>query len=223
MAAVRSVNVGAPQRLQGGKGIPTGIGKVPVPVIEVRDPGPKRGGDGSGVAGDFIGDRRHHGGTNQAVYAVAREELDWWAATLGREVPDGMFGENLTTEGLDVDAAVIGELWRFGTDEDGGALLRVAGPRIPCHTFRARMGVKGWLRRFTERGRTGAYLSVVVPGVIRAGHRIEVLQRPSHGIDVPTAFRAFTGDLAAAGRVLEAGCLDPLGQAELAAVVERRP
>ena len=125
----------------------------------MRDPGPKRGGLGSGVVGDDVVSRKHHGGSRQAVYAVAREELDWWGATLGRELVDGMFGENLTTQGLDVDAAVVGERWRVGS-----ALLEVTGPRIPCATFRAWMGEPGWVRRFTERGRTGAYLAVVERG-----------------------------------------------------------
>ena len=103
---VLSVNIGRPVLQRVPKGRPTGIGKQPVDVITVADPGPKRVEDGSGVSGvegDHIGDGRHHGGSDQAVYAFAREELDAWAAALGRELPSGIFGENLTTSGLDVD------------------------------------------------------------------------------------------------------------------------
>lgn len=219
MLIVRSVNVAAPRHLPGAKGMPTGIGKTPVDQVEVRDPGPKHGGQGSGVVGDFIGDRRHHGGATQAVYAMAREELDWWGAELGLDLPDGVFGENLTTAGMDVDAAVIGERWRFGPH---GAVLTVTGPRIPCQTFVARMGVPHWLKRFTARGRTGAYLAVTEPGVIRRGDVIRVEDRPDHGIDVPTTFRAFMGDLEAADRVLGARCLHPVEHQELEQSVRRR-
>lgn len=120
-AVVRSVNAGAAEPVP-GLARPSGIRKRPVDVIEVRDPGPKRGGLGSGVVGDAIISRRHHGGTTQAVYAVAREELDWWGEHLGRDLPDGMFGENLTTHGLEVDTAEVGE--RRGEDGGEGVLER---------------------------------------------------------------------------------------------------
>ena len=161
---MRSVNVGGARGGIRRRGGDTAIDKRPVASVQVRDPGPKRGGLGSGVVGDDVVSRKHHGGSRQAVYAVAREELDWWGASLGRELADGMFGENLTTEGIDVDGAVVGERWQVGS-----ALLEVTGPRIPCATFAAWMAEPGWVRRFTERGRTGAYLAVVEPGVVAAG------------------------------------------------------
>src|ERR671913_532142 len=139
---VRSLNVGSPREGIRARGERTAIDKRPVASVEVRDPGPKRGGLGSGVVGDDVVSRRHHGGSRQAVYAVAREELDWWGSALGRVLPDGMFGENLTTIGLEVDAAVVGERWTVGS-----ALLEVTAPRIPCATFHAWMGEPGWVRR----------------------------------------------------------------------------
>ena len=217
MAVVRSVNVGSARRIAGGKRKPTGIAKAPVAGVEVRDPGPKHGGLGSGVVGDFVGDPRHHGGSGQAVYAFAREELDSWEDVLGRELPDGMFGENLTTAGIDVDAALVGDRWGVGDS----VVLEVTGPRVPCRTFAARMQEPHWVRRFAERGRSGAYLAVEVPGTIRAGDGIRVLSRPDHDIDVPTALRAFLGDAAAARRVLAAGLYDGPDRAHLAKVAER--
>ena len=214
---VRSVNIGGARggiRPRGGQ---TAIDKRPVDSVEVRDPGPKRGGLGSGVVGDDVSSRKHHGGSSQAVYAVAREELDWWGGALGRELRDGMFGENLTTSGLDVDGSVVGERWRVGS-----ALLEVTGPRIPCATFAAWMGERGWVRRFTERGRTGAYLAVVEPGVVSTGDVVEVLGRPGHGITVPEVFRAFTGDDEAAARVLAEGVLVPQEHADLERRLSRR-
>jgi len=210
-AHVLSLNVGAAEP-NGAKGtLPTGIHKVPVAEATVRAPGPKHGGLGSGLDGDFIGDQRHHGGDYQAVYAFAREQLDWWATELGRELPSGAFGENLTTVGVAVDDALVGERWEVGAE----VVLEVCGPRIPCATFQARMGERGWVRRFTEVGLTGAYLSVVTPGRVRAGDAVEVVDRPSHGITVPMVFRAFTGDLEVAERVLATGCLVEVEAAEL--------
>jgi MOSC domain-containing protein YiiM len=214
---VRSVNVGSPRDGIRPRGRATAIDKRPVDAVEVRDPGPKRGGLGSGVVGDDVVSRKHHGGSRQAVYAVAREELDWWGAQLGRDLPDGMFGENLTTDGVDVDAAVVGERWRVGS-----ALLEVTGPRIPCATFGAWMGERGWVRRFTQRGRTGAYLAVVEPGVVRAGDAVVVEGRPGHGITVPDVFRAFTGDEVLARTLLDAGVLGAEDRASLERRLARR-
>lgn len=205
---VLSVNAGSLAPVEGLKR-PSAIRKEPVASIEVRDPGPKRGD--SGVVGDEIGSRKHHGGQTQAVYAVAREELDWWAAELGRELPNGWFGENLTTAGLDVDDARLGELWQVGS-----AVLEVCGPRIPCATFAGHMGERAWVRRFTERGRTGAYLAVAQPGVIARDDVIEVTHRPDHDLTVVMFFRAVMGDKVLARRILDADVLRPEEAAWLA-------
>lgn len=203
-AAVLSVNAGDLQPVPGlRRG--SGIRKLPVDRIEVRDPGPKRGGLGSGVVGDAIGSSKHHGGETQAVYAVAREELDWWEGELDRELGNGMFGENITTVGLDVDAAEIGEQWRVGT-----ALLEICGPRVPCATFAKHLAEPRWVLRFTERGRTGAYLGVAEAGVIEPSDLIEVVHRPGHGLTVPMFFRAAMGDRELAARLLEAQILPPI-------------
>lgn len=200
-AAIRSVNAGALAEVPGMRR-PSAIRKHPVDRIEVRDPGPKRGGLGSGVVGDEIGSRKHHGGETQAVYAVAREELDWWGAQLDRDLPDGTFGENVTTTGLDVDAAEVGEQWQVGA-----ALLEVCGPRVPCATFAKHMDEPRWVKRFTGHGRTGAYLAVREPGSIAPGDAIEVVHRPGHGLTVPMFFRAAMGDKELASTFLDARVL----------------
>ena len=166
----------------------TGIEKVPTsePVL-VRAPGTKSGGLGSGLVGDVVCDRRNHGGDTQAVYAYAREDLDYWEPVLGRTLPGGVFGENLTTMGVDVNAAVIGERWRMGELE-----LQVTVPRIPCGTFRAWIAESGWLRTFTLAARPGTYLSVVSPGHVRASEPVTVVHRPGHGVTVAQVFRALT-------------------------------
>src|SRR5215831_5326174 len=107
-----SVNVGAARNSAPSDMGVTGIDKRPVNgPVDVRDPGPK-GGGGSGLVGDAVCDVRHHGGHDQAVYAYAREDLDWWQSELGRELRGGVFGENLTTSGVDVSGALVGERWR---------------------------------------------------------------------------------------------------------------
>jgi MOSC domain-containing protein YiiM len=182
------------------KAEPTGFAKRPVAgAVAVRAPGTLKGE--SGLAGDAIGDKENHGGDDQAVYAFAREDLDRWERELGRVLPDGSFGENLTTAGADPNAALIGEQWRVGDD----LVLQVTSPRLPCRTFAARMGVEGWAKRFTEDGRPGAYLKVVQPGPVRAGDVIVVSRRPPHDVSVSLALKALTTspgrlvDLLAAG------------------------
>lgn len=204
-AYVESVNlavVAEPNPASRGRGL-TGIGKQPVASAELRAPGPRRGGLGSGLVGDVISNSKYHGGDRQAVYAYAREELDAWEARLARQIPPGLFGENLTTRGLDVDGALIGERWAVGDE----VVLEVCGPRVPCATFAARMGERAWVRRFTEVGRSGAYLSIESPGTVRPGDPIEVLSRPEHEVDVALTFLAFMGDLDSAREVLAGACL----------------
>ncbi|MFR9676297.1 MOSC domain-containing protein [Streptomyces sp. TR06-5] len=182
----------------------TGIDKRPADgPVAVAAPGPK-GTGGSGLSGDTIGDMRHHGGDHQAVYAFAREDLDEWARELRRELPDGVFGENLTTSGLDVNGARIGERWRIGPD----VVLEVASARIPCRTFAGRLGEPGWVRTFTRRAAPGAYLRVIEPGDIRAGDPIAVVHRPAHHITVSFLFRALTLEPELLPQLLDAG--DPL-------------
>lgn len=203
MAEVLSVNVGRsePNPVK-PDGISTGIGKRPVSgPFQVRAPGDKRTGLGSGVVGDHIGDQRHHGGDDQAIYAFAREDLDRWSERLGREIPNGLFGENLTTTGLDPNTAVLGEVWRIGEAVE----LTVTAPRVPCATFAARIGEPGWVKTFTADGRPGTYLRVTRPGPLRAGMRIEVVHRPEHGVTVGLVFRALTTERPLLAEVASAG------------------
>ncbi|MFI7421014.1 MOSC domain-containing protein [Nonomuraea sp. NPDC049684] len=151
----------------------------------------------NGLAGDERADTPNHGAPTQAVYAYAREDYDWWQGELGRDLRDGRFGENLTTAGLAVNDALVGERWRVGS-----ALLEVTGPRIPCVVFRNWMDEPGWLKRFTGAARPGAYLAVVEPGELGAGDEVEIVSRPAAGMTVADAFRARHGDADALARVL---------------------
>ncbi len=197
-----SVNLGRPKSVpytDNPQGV-TGIDKQPVEgPVRVAAPGPK-GVAGSGLAGDAVCDLRHHGGDDQAVYAVAREDLDDWERELGRTLGNGAFGENLTTEGLDVSGARIGERWRIGPT----VVLEVTGGRIPCRTFQGHLGEKGWVRRFTQKAATGAYLRVIEPGEIRAGDAIEIVYVPEHEVTARMEFQATTTHRELLPRLLEA-------------------
>ena len=138
-----------------------------------------------GLAGDQQYDVRHHGGPEKALYAHALEDLAWWAAELDRPLRPGQFGENLTTEGLDVTNALIGERWRIGADVE----VEVTMPRTPCVTFQAWLGEPRWVKRFYARGAPGAYLRVVTVGSIKAGDSIEVVRRPERGITIADVLR----------------------------------
>ena len=198
-AVVRSVNVGRPRVAAWAEIGRTSIDKRPLA-------GPVRVGR-LGLEGDEVSDTRHHGGVDQAVYAFSREDLDAWAATLGRDIRDGQFGENLTTEGIDVNEAEVGEHWRIGT-----TLLEVASIRIPCNEFKGWMGECGydrtaWVKRFTATNRPGPYLRVVEEGVVRAGDAIDVVHRPGHGVTVSTMFRALTTERTLLPELLRVGGL----------------
>lgn len=218
MASVLSVNLArvrtnpdprAQQKL-------TGIDKVATtePVL-VRAPGSMRDGLGSGLVGDTIGNQKVHGGDDQAVYAYAREDLDAWQAQLQREVTDGMFGENLTTFGVDVTGALIGERWRIGAD---GLLLEVSAPRTPCRTFAEFLHLNHWIKTFTEAGKPGAYLRVISPGTVRAGDTITIEHRPDHDVTIGLVFRARMTEPELLPRLLVADALS----AELKAYANRR-
>ena len=147
------------------------------------------GGLGSGLVGDVIGNHKVHGGDDQAVYAYAREDLDAWETALKRELTNGMFGENITTFGAEVSASLIGERWQVG---NGGVVLEVSAPRIPCTTFAGAMGERGWIKTFTKAAKPGAYLRVLSPGTVQAGDAISVIHRPDHAVTVALVFRAET-------------------------------
>jgi MOSC domain-containing protein YiiM len=202
-ALLLSVNVGRPRPNPWKQLSATGIDKHPAggPVLVSA---PERDGTGEvGLAGDRVYDVKHHGGPDQAVYAYAREDLDAWAAELGQDLPNGVFGENMTTSGLDVNGAEIGERWRVGA----ATVLEVSCPRIPCGTFEGWLGRAGWIRRFTEAAVPGAFLRVIEPGPVSAGDAIEILSQPGHAVTVAMVFRAITNQPDLLPRLLAAEAL----------------
>lgn len=208
METVLTVQVGSPQEWDPAKHH-TGIAKQPVDAIDVSDPGPRESGGRSGVAGDFVGDLKHHGGSDKAVYLFSREQLDYWQDRLGRPLANGAFGENVTTGGIDVDHLVTGTRLAVGS-----AVLEASMPRIPCRTFAWHLQEKGWMKTFTEHARSGSYARVLVPGRIQPGDEVRVESVPEHGITVADLFRARLGDRERLERVVDARILSAPYQAD---------
>jgi MOSC domain-containing protein YiiM len=168
----RLVAVNVVHEIRAGDGRDTAIDKRPVAgQVQVG---------ALGLAGDTQCDRDHHGGPDKALYAYAVEDSAWWADQLGREIPPGMFGENLTIAGLDCTYALIGERWRIGSD----VLVEVRMPRTPCGNLSFRMGIRDFHKQFTASRRVGAYLQVLQPGQISAGDPVTIEHRPAHGVTV---------------------------------------
>jgi len=177
-----SVNVGRPREVQAGrKLVETAIWKEPVKGrVAVR---------GVNVAGDDQADRSVHGGPDKAIYAYASEDTAWWMAETGKELGPGAFGENLTTKGVEVTHALLGERWAVGS-----TLLEVRQPRIPCFKLGLRMGDPRFVKSFAEATRPGAYLAIVEEGEVAAGDTVEVVHRPTHTVSVELLFRAYLQD-----------------------------
>lgn len=132
---VLSVNVGGVREFKyDGRFAKSAIWKSPVQgQIAIR---------GINLDGDDQADREAHGGFDKAVYAYAIEDTLWWEKVIGGALVYGQFGENLTTEGIEVNDALVGERWQVGN-------------MFP--------------RRFGEAQRPGTYLRIVVKGHVGAG------------------------------------------------------
>jgi MOSC domain-containing protein YiiM len=187
---LRSVQVGRPREFDfNGRPARSAIWKSPVAgPVAVR---------GVNLDGDDQADREAHGGPDKAVYAYAHEDLEWWSQRLGRELHPGEFGENLTTAGIDVTNARVGERWAIGS-----TVLEVSEPRVPCWRLGVRMNDHEFPRRFTEALRPGAYLRIISEGFLEAGEAVRVISRPDHELTIQDVFRIYTRDRTEAGRLL---------------------
>jgi MOSC domain-containing protein YiiM len=187
---VLSVNVGRVREFElNGRHVKSAIWKSPVVGrVAVR---------GVNLEGDDQADRKAHGGPDKPVYAYAVEDVRWWEREVGRSMQHGQLGENLTTEGIDVNEALVGERWEVGT-----SVLEVSEPRVPCWRLGVRMDDKSFVRRFTEALRPGAYLRILVEGLVAAGDEIRVVERPDHGVSIRDVFRIYSRDREESGRLL---------------------
>jgi len=191
MARVLAVSVGQPREFDyHGKRAKSAIWKTPVEGrVAVR---------GVNLEGDDQADRQAHGGPDKAVYAYAVEDARWWETREGRPFASAAFGENLTTEGIEVNDALVGERWAIGS-----AVLELAEPRVPCWRLGVRMNDPGFVRRFTEALRPGAYMRIVTEGDVGAGDAIAVVSKPDHDLSIRDVFRIYTRDRDECGRLIE--------------------
>jgi MOSC domain-containing protein YiiM len=173
-----SVNVSTARTVEyHGKLVETGIFKDPVAGRVALH--------GINLVGDDQADRAVHGGPDQVVYAYALEDYEWWQPSVKVSLTPGKFGENLTTRGVDVNGALVGERWRVGS-----AVLQVTGPRVPCSKLAMTMDDPQFIKKFALALRPGAYFSVVSEGDIGAGDPIEIV-RPRHHLTIAEMARVF--------------------------------
>jgi MOSC domain-containing protein YiiM len=178
---VVAVSVGLPREVTWkGKKVTTGIFKEPVAgPVRVRR---------LNLEGDCQADPSVHGGPDMAVYAYPAEHYVWWRAELPvMHLPWGMFGENLTIEGLLEGETGIGDRFRVGS-----ALLVVRQPRMPCYKLGIKFGRPDIVKRFLHSGRTGFYFSVEEEGHVHAGDAVSLVDRDPGGITVADIARLYT-------------------------------
>jgi MOSC domain-containing protein YiiM len=185
-ARVLSVNVGQVREIEWrGQRITSGIWKSPaLGKVLLR---------GVNFIGDDQADTTVHGGPDKAVYAYSREDYDFWRDTMGVETVPGLFGENLTTAGIDLSSVIVGERWAVGSAE-----LEVAQPRLPCFKLGMRMNDPYFPRRFMAAARMGAYFRIVREGEVGANDEVRVTHSPAHGITLRNMVEALRDDAKAA-------------------------
>lgn len=188
--SVLSVNVGGAREFEfQGRPAKSAIWKSPVRGrVAAR---------GVNLAGDDQADRDAHGGPDKALYAYASEDYRWWESEIQRGIDYGEFGENLTTEGIKVTDALVGERWQIGS-----VVVEVSEPRVPCWRLGVRMNDKFFPRRFTRARRPGSYLRIAKEGDVGAGDEIRLVSRPDHDLTIGDVFRIYSGDHHEAERLL---------------------
>ena len=189
-AKIISVNVGKPKHFNyKGRQAKSAIWKSPVTDKIIAR--------GINLDGDEQADREAHGGFDKAVYAYAREDAEWWEQQIGRSIAHGEFGENLTTEGIEVNDALIGERWQIGS-----VILEVSEPRIPCWRLGVRMQDKSFPKKFTKALRPGPYFRIIQEGELGTGDTISIVEKPNHNLTLRDVFRIYTKDHNEAERIL---------------------
>jgi MOSC domain-containing protein YiiM len=175
-----SLNVGLPRRVvHHDREVLTAIFKFPVEGPRMLH--------GLNLDGDRQADLAVHGGRNKAVYAYPSEHYSYWREQLpGVDFSWGHFGENLTTEGLREQDALIGDVYRVGQ-----AIVKVTQPRMPCYKLGIRFGRDDMVKRFLASGRSGIYFSVLEQGLVNVGDAIEKISSQPDGISIADINRAY--------------------------------
>jgi MOSC domain-containing protein YiiM len=193
-----NVSLGRTVRWQ-GQDVATGIFKESVP-------GPLRV-TGHNLEGDRQADLKVHGGEFKAIYAYSAEHYAWWNRELGRVLPFGTFGENLTLEGFDEEDACVGDRLRIGS-----VVLEAVQPRFPCFKLGIKFGDMGVVEQFMDSGRFGVYFRVAEEGAVAAGDSGEWIHRDPARFPVPEMLRLSAAESKPAAdlrRALTAKALPP--------------
>ena len=172
-----SVNIGHEKKQLNGTEIETtGIYKSPASgPVSISD---------RGIEDDFIGDRQHHGGPDQAIYVYGEVDYRWWEQELGSALRPGTFGENLTVSELESAGYSIGDRLCVGS-----AILEVTSPRFPCSTLSTRMANPGFVKQFRRAERPGLYCRVIEAGLVRAGDEVQLMPCNVETVSVIDMFR----------------------------------
>jgi MOSC domain-containing protein YiiM len=179
---IQYLNIGLPKKaLFHGKEIITGMCKKPVsgPVLLTK----------KGLAGDGVGDRKHHGGFDKAVCVYGLDHYAFWEKTLGTRMPAAAFGENFSVIGLKEEEIRIGDVFKAGS-----AMVQVSQPRQPCGTLAARYGRADFVKLVVDSGRTGFYFRVLEEGKVKAGDLLDLVEQDSRGVSIVFANHIYYHD-----------------------------
>lgn len=173
---ITSVNVGEAETLRHGtREELSGINKQPIATtIAVTE---------DGLQDDTICDAEHHGGVDQAVYAYGAADYEWWSNELGREIAPGMFGDNLTIDGLPDDLNCGDRLLI------SNLILEATAPRIPCSTLASQMEDSDFGMRFRQAEKPGFYFRVLHAGEVSRGESVTLVEGPHDNISMLELFR----------------------------------
>jgi MOSC domain-containing protein YiiM len=174
-----SINIGQKETLQNGAKLETtGIYKFPVQKsVQITS---------LGIKEDFIGNAKHHGGPDQAIYVYGMKDYEWWSTELGRGMEAGTFGENLTISELESAKFNIGDCLHIGP-----VTLQVTAPRIPCGTFAKRMDDPKFVKRFRSAERPGLYCRVIKEGFVKAGDEVRMEEYTGDTISLTRMYRDY--------------------------------
>jgi MOSC domain-containing protein YiiM len=183
MPKILSVNVSLPKELDyEGQKVRTGIFKEPVEGrVRLRT---------LNLDGDKQADLTVHGGPDKAVYAYPIEHYEYWRRLFTNiEMSNGMFGENLTVDGLKESEVSIGDVFQIGTSK-----VIATQPRMPCYKLGVKFGRMDILKMFLASGRSGIYFKVLEEGEVGAGDTIEQIRKDPNGITISDVVRLYASD-----------------------------
>lgn len=142
--------------------------------------------DSEGVAGDGQADLKHHGGPDRRLLIFSKGHYPYFEEFIGKEIPHGGFGENLTVDNFNEDEVCIGDTYRIG-----GAVIEVSQPRLPCFKLGRRLDAPEIVSEVLDQRKGGIYARILEPGEIHSGDSIELISRPHPGWTIKHAMDVF--------------------------------